>query len=63
MKRGIAGAILTTMFAGLLALAAWAGSAIVENKVNIKELKTEKVNMHEDIIEIKKDVKALLRRR
>ena len=59
----MAGAILTTMFAGLLALAAWAGSAIVENKVQIKELRTEKVNMHEDIKEIKEDVKLLLRRR
>jgi len=58
MKRG-AISILTTM---LLGLAAWAGTAIIENRVNISELKTGGKYMHQDVRDIKADVKILLRR-
>ena len=54
-------AILGVMTTGLLALAAWAGNAIVSNKADISALKAEKILMHEDIKEIKKDVKSILR--
>jgi len=54
-------AILGVMSTGLLALAAWAGNAIITNKAEISALKAEKIHMHEDIKEIKKDVKSILR--
>ena len=58
----MAKAILGVMFSGLLALAAWAGNAIVKNKVAISALRTDKIHMHDDIREVKGDVKELLRR-
>lgn len=61
MKSG-AKAILGVMLSGLLALGAWAGNSIIKNKVEISALKTYKVYIHEDIKEIKEDVKALLKR-
>lgn len=59
MKKGIAVSILTTM---VLGLAAWAGSNISKNTSEIAKLKVHKQYMHNDIREIKADVKKLLER-
>lgn len=58
----MAKAILGVMFSGLLALAAWAGNSVIRNQVAIRGLEVSKKAMHEDIKEIKQDVKSLLRR-
>ena len=59
MKRATALGILTTMFLGL---AAWAGSAIVKNKVEIRGLQVKEATLYDNIKEIKQDVKLLLGR-
>lgn len=58
IKKG-AISILSTM---LLGLAAWAGNSIIENRVKITELKTGGKYMHQDIRDIKSDVKTILRK-
>lgn len=52
--------ILSTMALGL---AAWAGTAIIKNKVEIQALHIYKTEMVNDIKEIKDDVKILIRRK
>ena len=54
----IAFGILTTMLTGLLA---WAGNAIVELETRATKLELHKIYMHQDIKEIKRDVKDILR--
>jgi len=55
----IAFGILTTMLTGLLA---WAGNTINELDNRTTKLELHKTYMHEDIKEIKQDVKLILRR-
>ena len=52
--------ILTTMILGVLAVA---GSQIIDNTKDLSYMKAEEKNMHEDIREIKNDVKKLLERK
>jgi len=54
----IAFGILTTMLTGLLA---WAGNTINELDNRATKLELHKKYMHEDIREIKRDVKVILR--
>jgi len=58
MKKVTAVGILITM---LLGLAAWAGARIVDNGGRIIRLETKVELYHNDIKEIKSDVKKLLR--
>jgi hypothetical protein len=60
MKKFTAVSILTTIFLGL---SAFAGKVVFENAKDIAGMKIFEQSLHEDVREIKADVKKLLERR